>query len=531
MFTYLSAALVSAFVFGAVISASAQTEIEDSKRPLTYTAPTAAEKAKEPKQSASANIEIKNYDVQTFDYLRINRPDAIVALARDVRAGRTPQSVLDRAVTPELKAALLKSDMTREARGGRNPQVLNNRIINPAQPIKFNNVLAIVGDTGPTKVTAPTMEFGSFSVGGAPTLRFAGVAKKEGVVKVDNIGQTGNFKVARILSYTGKLVPSKLAGSEGELVPEIDQRWSITTKNGGPAQIQVKAGQPYAVVVYLGSETNIGDYSGKLSVTDPTTVYTVPMHAKIDGDTRGATAFVSYGEGTWLAAGRQAIVTLTLTNLNTQPATITIPQQDLAAGVTVAANKVTVPANGKQNLNLTLTADKNAPELRGFPVSINASNDRGAVNAAKFDINVALPLYTWHYELHAGKVTSQNDVSLAPNGTWVWEAHQHDASTWYGDTYALALNFNKGPKPAQKYGYGFSGELGAKYSGPARNDYQHASGQNPWLEANYGPVGEQGIHLHLHVEDDPFSLAPYLKKWFEDNKEELVKLAPLLAGG
>ena len=36
--------------------------------------------------------------------------------------------------------------------------------------------------------------------------------------------------------------------------------------------------------------------------------------------------------------------------------------------------------------------------------------------------------------------------------------------------------------------------------------------------------------MHLHVEDDPFSLLPYLKKWFEDNKDELMELAPLAAG-
>ena len=75
-----TAALSSVLVFGALVPASAQTEVEDSKRPLTYTAPTAAEKAKEPKQPASDGIKLEKYEVHTFDYMRINRPEAIVAL-------------------------------------------------------------------------------------------------------------------------------------------------------------------------------------------------------------------------------------------------------------------------------------------------------------------------------------------------------------------------------------------------------------------------------------------------------------------
>ena len=63
------------------------------------------------------------------------------------------------------------------------------------------------------------MEFGSFPVGSSPVLTFSGVAKKDGVVKVDNLGQTGSFRVFYIVSYTGKMVPSTMKSHGENLCP------------------------------------------------------------------------------------------------------------------------------------------------------------------------------------------------------------------------------------------------------------------------------------------------------------------------
>ena len=62
----------------------------------------------------------------------------------------------------------------------------------------------------------------------------------------------------------------------------------VLTLKQPPAQIEVKAGQPYAVnMCVLVPTAPIGDYSSQLIVTDPTTTYTIPMHAKVDSDTHG----------------------------------------------------------------------------------------------------------------------------------------------------------------------------------------------------------------------------------------------------
>ena len=102
--------------------------------------------------------------------------------------------------------------------------------------------------------------------------------------------------------------------------------------------------------------------------------------------------------------------------------------------------------------------------------------------------------------------------------------------SWYGDSYALALNFNRGPKAIKSTASVFRATWAP--STPALRATTISTlpvrirGLSPttvrWEKAEFTCT--------CMLKDDPFSLLPYLKKWFDDNKDEIDGVGSVSGG-
>lgn len=124
-------------------------------------------------------------------------------------------------------------------------------------------------------------------------------------------------------------------------------------------------------------------------------------------------------------------------------------------------------------------------------------------------------------DLSSGHVTaSEIRVELFNDGQWKFHAHLYDDSTYYGDGFGMGFVFD-----GDGHGAAFSGGLGAKYSGPARNFDGDIGGHDPWIEKFWHKASRAGLHFELKVEEDPLSALGTVKHALSEYGPSLVALA------
>lgn len=491
-----------------------------------------ARRKSDPKSPAHDHGKTAKAKMITWEYLRLNHPQAVMSFVHNVQDGKLEHAAIAGLVRKEFRPALIQNTPRR----GRTiaPRPGPERISRKDSPheklvkadpiIKMSfgalyggSITTYGGTITPKKVNIDEGEknLGDFAIGAEPSFVFEEMIPSECDFKVFCISK--DFRILQIATLTGEMETVN-----GKLVEKTEK---VVHGPKSPAVMHIKAGQSFRIVLAVTQEaanSGPGDALAGWSVDSPLASYSGALKCHYYQDGIGCVAKPEGGVLN-LIQGGSTYLPVQVSNAAPKGRTVSLKGLDVSGGVNVEPQMVTLGPKETRTVNLHVTVASDALETRSAWMSVQAS-DGSVSGTCGLSTNVYLPFYTWSIDGSCGKIDHHSDISVAGNGLWHWSGHMHDNSTWYGDDYDYLFFFGQATPDGKNLGMELQGSLGAEYSGPAVDCDINVSGLNTDIKQHFGGYADHGIGWHISVADDISQILKPVAEWLVANGIALALL-------